>query len=580
MAVALSFRERLHKANMIAGIAIFVMLMITTVMPVEMRWSGTEVAVAQTLPVMCLLGMAFALLQNKGNRKLSLLDVFVIAWYIYYLCRTWAGNEYPCATQFLKDTELFALYFALRGIFCNINVPPAFVVIVLVCLGCYEAVSGLWQMITGGSRHSLYMLTGSFLNPGPYSAFLLIALATGLTAKKELLPLTEIFPKPMRRYLATAFFIMMAVTAVVFPTTWSRAALMALAVVCLWYFRKNYWRWRYAVWGVCLAAAAALYFIKQGSADGRMLTWTASITAWEHSPWLGVGTGGFRHVCAEGIAELYAANPASPLFASGNVAEYAFCDFLKILIEQGFIGAALCIITTAALLHNTYRYSKPLFCSLLALLVFSLFSYPFELYPFRIFTVIMAAVSSSKANTVNTIGCKRIMPAFLTLGGIAIISGYLAKEINIRHKADKEADIFLYSHQGFAENNANLLSKESDNPRFLFIFAKSLRSKGRYNDSNALLRQGVLTSGDPMFFLLQGNNYKDMGCLDLAEKAYMKAYSVMPNRLYPLYRMMLLYESAGKMEKARHMAKTILETSPKINSHATKDIKDKARSLL
>ena len=565
---------------MVVGIAIFVMLMATTVMPVETRWSSAEVAVAQTLPIMCLLGMVFVLLQNKGNRKLSLLDVFVAAWYIYYLCRTWAGNEYPCATQFLKETELFALYFALRGIFCNINVPPAFAVVVLVCLGCYEAVYGLWQMVTDGSRHSLYMLTGSFLNPGPYSAFLLIALAAGLTAKKEQLSTIGKFPKPMRRYLAATFLVLMAVTAVVLPATWSRAALMALAVVCLWCFRKNYWRWRYAVWGVCLAAVAALYFIKQGSADGRMLTWTASITAWGHSPWLGVGTGGFRHVCAEGIAELYEANPANPLFASGNVAEYAFCDFLKMLTEQGVIGAALCIIATAALLHNAYGYSKPLFCSLLALLMFSLFSYPFELYPFRVFTVIMAAVSSGKVNTVNAIGCKRIIPMFLTLGGVAIISGYLAKETDIRHKADKEAGIFLASQQVSSGNYTNLLSKESDNPHFLFIFAKSLRSKGRYNDSNAFLRQGALTSGDPMFFLLQGNNYKDMGCQDLAEKAYMKAYVVMPNRLYPLYRMMQLYKSAGKKEKARRMAEKILETKPKINSHATKDIKDKARALL
>src|SRR3712207_7837624 len=60
----------------------------------------------------------------------------------------------------------------------------------------------------------------------------------------------------------------------------------------------------------------------------------SSLKTWEHTPWLGVGIGGFRHACAQGVSELYIADPSNPLFFSGNVSEYAFCDFLKILIDR------------------------------------------------------------------------------------------------------------------------------------------------------------------------------------------------------------------------------------------------------
>ena len=95
-----------------------------------------------------------------------------------------------------------------------------------------------------------------------------------------------------------------------------------------------------------------------------------------------------------------------------------------------------------------------------------------------------------------------------------------------------------------------------------------------------MLSNGILISSDPMFYLLQGNNYKDMEFPYFAEKAYFKAYSVMPNRLYPLYQLMVLYESMGQKEKTRKMAWKIIKMNPKITSPATEEMKQKAKKVL
>lgn len=94
--------------------------------------------------------------------------------------------------------------------------------------------------------------------------------------------------------------------------------------------------------------------------------------------------------------------------------------------------------------------------------------------------------------------------------------------------------------------------------QFLFEFAKTFRNEGRYNDSNAMLPQGAVVSNDPIFYILRGNNYKDMECYYYAEKVYEKAYSVMPNSIYPLYQQMLFYEHMGQKQKMRCMARRSL----------------------
>lgn len=130
------------------------------------------------------------------------------------------------------------------------------------------------------------------------------------------------------------------------------------------------------------------------------------------------------------------------------------------------------------------------------------------------------------------------------------------------------------------EEGFEWLSSEGDNHEFLFAFGKKLREEERYKESNAVLRMGTKCSADPMFYVIIGNNYKDMKHYDLAEKSYYKAFAVMPNRLYPLYQLMLLYKDSGDMKKTKAMAKRVIEMKPKIESRLTKDMKDKAKEFL
>ena len=171
---------------------------------------------------------------------------------------------------------------------------------------------------------------------------------------------------------------------------------------------------------------------------------------------------------------------------------------------------------------------------------------------------------------------------WLTLSLLLFIPSYvIAKQIRTRYDADRVYQLFAgMENEGFIDDYYELLPQERDNSRFLFDFGKTLRIHGRYNDSNDMLRQGAKVSPDPMFHILMGNNYKDMGYANLAEKAYQKAFAIMPNRIYPLYQLMLLYKDTGEEKKAKEYARQVVSFKEKITSPATKQMKEEAKRQL
>lgn len=552
----------------IVGCMTVTFLLWLTVMDVEVRWTESNVVLGWSVLGLLLIAVVLHLL-TRGNRlRWNWVDVLVAMWMIYVMGRVWMGGEYACGTEFLKMIGMGLLYATLRGIFAWSKLSPVYFIGGLMLCGVYETALGMWQLVSGVSRHSQYLLTGNFQNPGPYSAYLMMAAVIGWGWTQELI----------EGRLRTAVWCMTAFMLLLLPATWSRAALVAVGTIALWLYRQKYWKYRWTVWICVVVFAVGFYLAKQGSADGRILTWTASLTAWWHKPWLGVGMGGFRVACADGVAELYREHPTSWLFTSGGVTDFAFNDFLKVLVEQGLVGAMLCVATAVLVMKKLYNASRPLFYGLLSLFIFSMFSYPFELLPYQIILVLLSAFAASHVDEDEETIHRKLGWVMLLLV-LVPIAFFVAKEMQRRHETDKEVKMFSgMHHEAFINDYYELKPLEMDNASFLFDFGKTLREAKRYNDSNAVFRQGTQVSSDPMFWVLIGNNYRDMQCYQEAEEAYQKAFAIMPNRLYPLYQLMRLYEETGDVEAMRRTAREIMALQPKIKSPATEAMADSARS--
>jgi len=533
------------------------------IQPVEQRWSETDIRLIKTICAVSAVALLIFFLQ-KQQLAISTIDVVVLLWFGYVMIRAGVDTTYPCASFCLRTMQMLALYIVLRLLLSSTNISENIIVIGILLCAFYEVIVGILQLING-NNHNFYTLTGTFQNPGPYSAILSMGLVMACQTKKP--------------YWIPLIF------AVLLPATWSRAALLSAAICLAIIYWEQWKRWRWWVAAGALCIAAVFYFLKQGSADGRSIIYLVSLLNIYHSPIWGSGIGSFCHQYAEGLAQFCQLHSTFNA-QSTDVLESAFNELLYIGVEQGLIGIAFATLLIILLFLQLKKKGKALGIGLLSLLIFSMFSYPLKLLPYQILFVVIAAYGATYKGYTETAPIRNSFSRryLIPIGAftcILLLSCYAHHHITKRTKAENVYRMMAgITHAGFIDDYYELLSLLRGNRFYLFDFGKTLSENGRFSDSNAILRLGTLISNDPMFYVIQGNNYLQMNLYQKAEQAYQKAFDIMPNRLYPLYRLMLLYEKKGDITKEKEMAQRVISFKEKVVSPATKEMKDKARTIL
>lgn len=224
----------------------------------------------------------------------------------------------------------------------------------LIILGGIEAIWGMRQIYgLAISNHSLYALTGSFYNPGPYSGYLAmifpICLSEWLSLKKVE---NRTWMEQGKYYVSLGVLLLILC---VLPAGMSRSAWVATLVSGVWvYGIYDSWGSRLQEIGkkykkrvfpaiiaggmVLMIAGYALFQLKVDSANGRLLLWKVSVKAIAEEPIWGHGIGNF--VSAYGMAQ-------ENYFAGGKYSskeelvagspEYAFNEYLQVGVECGVL---------------------------------------------------------------------------------------------------------------------------------------------------------------------------------------------------------------------------------------------------
>ena len=509
------------------------------------------------------------IMRARASLSLSVTDLVICLWYVYVLVSALTYTAYPCLRTLAVATYMLSFYIVARIVFSISHIRDVYVVMGIILWAVYELGYGVMQLVEGSSNHHLYPMTGTFLNPGPYAASLAMGLVMLCQYRKEMGNGILIYKGVTTRHVIEGLIFCFVV---ILPATWSRAGMVS-AIACV---GMMYWRVvKRRIWwiaGVGAVVFAVMYLVKSGSANGRLAVNFMAVHCLTDSPVTGNGIGSFFHAYAGKTAELSA---PGLMFDTKyiDVLDYAFNDIMLVAVEQGLVGLGLCMALLTLAVRALQKKSHCLMYGLMALLVFSLFSYPFELLPYQIIAVVIIAYS---ATTDRGVRINVILPAAAAAALALIPLNYM----RAKQKAEEEYKMMSgMTNRAFTNDYYELLPWLEDNRGFLFDFGKMLSQQGRYNDSNAMLRKGTLISNDPMFYVLMGNNYKCMAHYDLAEQAYRKAFAVMPNRLYPLYKLMLLYHDVGMRDRELEMARWVMDFKVKVKSPATEEMKEKAREI-
>ena len=429
--------------------------------------------------------------------------------------------------------------------FININgILHTVIVWSLIAAGAVEAVWGLLQVYGyEPSNHSLYALTGSFYNPGPYSGFLAMCLPLALHEWLE--------GKRRWKFLA---LVALALMLVVLPSGMSRsawvAALVASGYVWAMHHREKLYSYKKVLWvgGLLLIILGiGAYHWKKDSADGRLLIWKVATQAVMEHPYTGVGWEQVAGAYGDAQERYFASDMATAQEEHvAGAPEYVFNEYLQVALAWGvpaLCGILLVVAGCFCLGHRDRQYGV---CGgLVSLGVFAFSSYPFQ---FREFVVAFLALLVACVMT-----CRKVW-----VQGLALLVGI-------------GVGVYLYE------------KRPKQRVRILFEQAHSLHKAGEWEDSTKLLKELMKKSSDAMILNIIGKNCQALGNYEEAEDWFIRSTHRLPNRIYPYYLLAKLYTECPDIfprKKMEWAVRVVMEKEAKVQSTAIRQMREEVKKLL
>ena len=417
----------------------------------------------------------------------------------------------------------------------------------LILAGTIEAIWGLLQVYGyEPSNHSLYALTGSFYNPGPYSGFLAMCVPVALHEWLE--------GKRIWKHVALVALVLMLV---VLPSGMSRsawvAALVASGYVLGMHYREKvcrYWKY-FCVGGLLLAVlGVGAYHWKKDSADGRLLMWKVATQAVLDQPWQGVGWECVAGAYGDAQERYFASGAASEQEAHvAGAPEYVFNEYLQVAMAWGVPALCGILLLVGGCFYLGHRGRMFGVCGgLLSLGMFSFSSYPFQFVEFIVALIALLLACMMKLRNV----CLQV--------SVLII--------------DIVVCFYLYDYR---EEHPNRKAHT------MFEHAHSLHKAGEWEASTELLKETMRISSDAMILNIIGKNCQALGYYEEAEEWFIRSTHRLPNRIYPYYLLAKLYAECPDVfarEKLEWAAKMVLEKEAKVESTAIKQMREEVKVML
>lgn len=578
----------INTLSVIAFIVIFTLVFQNDKLSVDGNQVGKREFFALVSLVVSMCGVV-SIWANK--MRFTLIDglVLLLGGYVavnYFMCDSLAFS------RMVVFVMLIVLYFNLRLIL-SVNKNMIFVLIgVFLLSGTVEACIGIKQLLfAGASNHSLYKITGSFFNPGPLGGYM--ALVASVSLAVMVLEYKNILIKHNYLNICSAIYLISIIAFItsflVLPASMSRTAWGAFIVSCLVVLmtckaiRAYMFKYRFyvlAAFVIVILGCLGAYKLKPESAEGRLVMWEIGLKAICEHPVSGIGFGHFAESFSQAQFDYFKENKGAEMIAGSP--EYGFNEYIQIAVELGVIGLLFFVSILFFALVRLFKgdsYMCSFGVGLITMLIFAFASYPFSLLPFLI--VLVAIVASASSSEKGFLINKYFK---LIISGIAVAASiYGYNKIDSYPYREWRLVQMLYNdkfYKDIVDDYNDLYPLLKDNHKFIYEYGHVLGFTGHHNEAIDILKRGVRLSCDPMFYNVIGNNYKQLGDIENAEKYYWLAYGILPSRIYPLYLLVKLHNESGNILEAKRIAAILLNRPDKVKSRATEDMREEVSKIL
>ncbi|WP_071135099.1 O-antigen ligase family protein [Millionella massiliensis] len=459
----------------------------------------------------------------------------------------------------------------------------------------------LYAIVVAGTIHALMSLGRIVLLPPPplkgvmgnsgvmgVDLALIVPVALGLAFVER-----RKWQKGVAGVVAVVMFVALALTR-------SRTALLAClgGMACLlWHYvpfrifvqRCLDTRFRRFVAGAAIVTAVivgsvVLLSYRTGSVNGRMLIYRVTVEMIMDKPLLGHGYDTFAARYPDYQAAFFVRHPNSPLAIYADNTKVGFNEYLHIAAESGLVGLAV-VIGLIIALFRIPGTGKPIavLCrgSLVALLIAACFSYPLRRYETLLVVTLLVGMLAAQDDRAIC-----VLPRWVGWGFVPLLFWFYVDFSTLIYKQAEGYSLWQQARSGERSVDERWLIYEKASARlahhlpFLCNYAVVLSASGEVERGNVLFSRAFLYMNTSELQVMVGANDERAGRPNDAEIRYLRAWNMVPNRFYPLYRLMMLYQKQKDTARMRRTACAILAKKVKIPSYTVRRIREEAARLL
>ncbi len=440
---------------------------------------------------------------------------------------------------------------------------PILAVIVLV--GVVQAAVAIGQQVGWmESNHPMFPVTGLLGNPGQLGGFQAVALVVAVA----------LFMERTDRYVRLLLLFSSFVLAYTVALADSRAAWIAslLGMAALFHAQvmrivKHCKRWAVPLVATAVVVLSVITFnYRSESAKGRMLIWRVCADMICDKSLVGHGLSSFNKHYMHYQAAYFERHPHSEFAKVADNAAYPYNEFLHCWIELGAVGLLFFVV---ALVLTMYAAERKIRAPLVALLAFSMFSYPVFVNALLVLFPVLLGLSAPR----RTRRWGNVVAAGML--AVALLLGYL--EYNFIKEAGKILQKEIVAADDRTEQYVGRnFHRIAEYPRLNMLYAQVLVNRPELASSEKI---GLVLPTCENWCDI-GELYLNRDSLNAAERYYVEASYMVPTRMRPKYLLFKLYCRTGRMRNAAETAREILEMSLKMENSYTLKRKVEVREFL
>ena len=510
----------------------------------------------------------------------------------------------PQPEKLLFVGQITMLWFMLRAVIQTHPELRLFFISIIICTGIFEAMWGIGQVHGNPAEdHPFFNGSGLLFNPGPFAGYLAIILPLCLNMTLRFRDCNKIAwweTRTMLFYLSTVGTIIILVA---LPGGESRPAWLAAIASCCWVFFLRKARWKilkervmmHSKTVVIVCAFLFLFiaglptlgdFIHPDKSAGRMLMWNVTTKAILKQPITGTGLGGFATSYAKTQADYFASGRASDTERlAASCPKFAFNEYLQMGLEFGIAGLLLFSLWIGFVLYYGLKNKQiGITGSIIALLFFSMYSYPLQLPSFWVLLLFFSAICVTIPAKLQKPSPKT-SPYIGTLAALAACILFFGQQGYYEPYKEWKTLRLLEQKNKYdvaAQGYQTLYPKLSHQVEFLREGARCLQQNKQFADAVIWTNRALQLSADPEFYDIIAESHRQLGLYKQAEKCLWECLHILPERIETYYLLTKLYseKSYYQPDKLKLAAYYVLTWQPTGQSKSIESMKDEVNKLL